>query len=166
MVPAHNSPPIVLVDGRSGAGKTEYSQVLARELEATLISLDEVYPGWDGLDAGSAHVFSRVVVPFSSGQPGTYTTWDWVARRAGTPVTVNPSHALIIEGCGAIRAESVAFATRVVWMDASEETRKARALARDGEMFRPHWTRWALQEERFMAIHGSLQLANDILSGE
>jgi predicted kinase len=166
MEPAHKSPPIVLVDGRSGAGKTEYSEVLARELEATLISLDDVYPGWDGLDAGSAHVFSRVMIPFSSGRPGLYTTWDWAAQRPGGKVVIDPLRPLIVEGCGAIRRESVVLATRSVWMDASEETRKARALARDGDLLRPHWTRWALQEERFLAIHDSAQLANDILSGE
>ena len=157
---------LTLVDGRSGAGKSVWAQALALELDATLISLDDVYPGWDGLDAGSAHVFSRVVIPFAEGKLCTYTTWDWAAWRPGTQVTVNPSRALVIEGCGAIREGSDAFATRLVWIDAAEEVRKERAVARDGQMFIPYWRRWALQEERFIVAHDSQRLAGDILSGE
>ena len=35
---------------------------------------------------------------------------------------------------------------------------------RDGEMYAPHWTRWALQEERFLALHESVALATEIQS--
>jgi uridine kinase len=165
-MPRSPRPPLILVDGRSGAGKSVWARARALEIDATLISMDDLYPGWDGLDAGSEHVFSRVVRPFSQGKPGSFNTWDWAAQRPGGTVAIDPLRPLIVEGCGAIRRESVVLATRSVWMDASEHTRKARALARDGDMLRPHWTRWALQEERFLAIHDSAQLANDILSGE
>lgn len=50
---------IVFIDGHSGAGKT----TLAREVQDALatrtgvppqiVSMDELYPGWDGLSAGS-----------------------------------------------------------------------------------------------------------------
>jgi len=165
-MPRSPKPALILVDGRSGAGKSVWAQALAREIDATLISLDDVYPGWDGLDAGSEHVSSWVLVPFSQGKLGTFSTWDWTAQRPGEKVAIDPLRPLIVEGCGAIRRESVAFATRSVWIEASEQTRKARALARDGDMFAPHWTRWALQEERFMALHDPAQAASDILSGE
>ncbi|MEO8095730.1 MAG: hypothetical protein ABI632_12485, partial [Pseudolysinimonas sp.] len=41
--------PVVLIDGRSGAGKTTLARELAPLVGAQLVSLDDVYPGWDGL---------------------------------------------------------------------------------------------------------------------
>ncbi len=48
--------PVVLIDGRSGAGKTTLARDLAPMLGAQLVSLDDIYPGWAGLEAGSAAV--------------------------------------------------------------------------------------------------------------
>ncbi len=42
-------PRITLVDGRSGSGKTTFATELAEREGAQLLSLDDVYPGWDGL---------------------------------------------------------------------------------------------------------------------
>src|SRR5690606_29833513 len=48
---------VVLIDGRSGSGKTTLATALAARLPGTqLVRLDDFYPGWDGLEAGSAHV--------------------------------------------------------------------------------------------------------------
>ncbi len=40
-------------------------------------------------------------------------------------------------------------ATLGVWVELDEPTRKARALARDGAMYEPHWDAWAAQEQEF-----------------
>ena len=77
MAPQHDAHSLVLIDGRSGAGKTSFATQLARARSALLISIDDAYPGWDGLDAGSWHIYSRVLVPWSSGVQGSYQTWDW-----------------------------------------------------------------------------------------
>ena len=37
--------------------------------------------------------------------------------------------------------------TLAIWLDAPEELRRERALARDGELFAPHWEQWAAQEQ-------------------
>ncbi len=144
---------ITLVDGPSGAGKSDYGVWLAAERGAVLVSLDDVYPGWDGLDAGSWHIHRNVLLPISQGLPARYQRWDW---RLGGPadwVEVSPERPLVIEGCGAIRREGLSLSADRVWVDATEELRRRRALERDGEMYAPHWRRWALQEERFAALH-------------
>ena len=144
---------LVLIDGPSGSGKTDYAIALADRTGATLVSLDDVYPGWDGLDAGSWHIHRNVLVPISQGLRGRYQRWDW---REGVPadwVEVSADRPVVIEGCGAIRREGLAIQADRVWVDATADVRKARALQRDGDMYAPHWERWALQEQRFLALH-------------
>jgi hypothetical protein len=60
---------------------------------------------------------------------------------------------VVIEGCGVIRREGLTIRADRVWVDAAADVRKRRALERDGELYAPHWQRWALQEERFLVIH-------------
>lgn len=144
---------VTLVDGPSGAGKSDYGVWLAAERSAVLVSLDDVYPGWDGLDAGSWHIHRNVLLPISQGLPARYQRWDW---RLGVPadwVDVPPDRPLVIEGCGAIRREGRSLPANRVWVDAAVDVRRRRALERDGDMYAPHWHRWALQEERFRDLH-------------
>jgi hypothetical protein len=144
---------ITLVDGPSGAGKSDYGVWLAAERNAVLVSLDDVYPGWDGLDAGSWHIHRNVLLPISQGLPGRYQRWDWRLGEPADWVDVSASRPVVIEGCGAIRREGLAIRADRVWVDAASDVRKRRALERDGDMYAPHWQRWALQEERFLALH-------------
>ena len=58
---ASGTRPVVLIDGRSGAGKTTLARELAPLLGAQLVSLDDLYPGWGGLEAGSAAVHETVL---------------------------------------------------------------------------------------------------------
>ena len=144
---------ITLVDGPSGSGKSEYGVWLATERSAVLVSLDDVYPGWDGLDAGSWHIHRNVLVPISQGLPGRYQRWDWREGVHADWVEVSADRPVVIEGCGAIRREGLAIQANRVWVDATSDVRKARALQRDGDVYAPHWERWALQEQRFLALH-------------
>lgn len=151
---------LILVDGRSGSGKTHFATALAKQRDAVLISIDEVYPGWDGLDAGSWHIYHHVLVPISRGEPARYLRWDWQSNTPSGWVSVPSGAPVIVEGCGAIREESESLVAEKIWLEAPEEVRLARALERDGEEYAIAWRRWALQEERFMGIHASVQRAD------
>jgi len=155
---------IVLVDGRSGAGKTEYGVELALAMEAQLVSLDEVYPGWDGLDAGSWHVWRSLIIPISKGLPGSYRKWDWVSQRPGTWVTIPAHTSIVVEGCGTIRSDLGDVAAKKIWIEAPDAIRRERALARDGATFLPHWERWARQEERFLSLHDGRAQADHVVT--
>ena len=50
-----------------------------------------------------------------------------------------------------------------VWVEAPDAARKARALGRDGETFRPHWERWARQEDVHIQRDGPRSLATHVV---
>lgn len=154
---------LILVDGPSGAGKTQWAGSLQERLGCDLVSLDDIYPGWDGLDAGSHHVFRCGILPWSRGVRGVVQRWDWDSSSPGGSIELDPQRSLIIEGCGAISRLSAPLATESYWLDADGDVRRARALARDGDMFAPHWERWALQEQRFFTLHASRDLAHEVI---
>ena len=89
---------VVLIDGRSGAGKTVLAEALAPRLDAQLVSLDDLYPGWEGLEAGSEAVHETVL---RARDPG-WTRWDWTSSRPAEWDPLDPDRALVIEGCGAL----------------------------------------------------------------
>lgn len=144
--------PVVLIDGRSGAGKSSLATRVAQQWplagRVQVIALDSLYPGWDGLDAGVAHVLDGVLRPHGRGYLGTWNRWDWERGAEAESHAVDPALGVIIEGSGVLTPATAALADVRVWVDAADPVRKARALARDGETYRPHWDRWAAQELR------------------
>ena len=154
--------PVVLIDGRSGAGKTDLARALAPRLSAQLVSLDDLYPGWDGLEAGSRAVTEDILRPIDPG----WRAWDWAADRPGKWHPLDPRRPIVVEGCGALTAASRPLASFAVWLELDAEERRRRALARDGEGYASYWDRWAAQEERMIARQNPAALADLVLAAE
>jgi adenylate kinase family enzyme len=153
---------VVLIDGGAGSGKTTLAELLRDQWPGTppqLVGMDELYPGWNGLSAGSAEV-PQVITGHG------FLTWDWLAERRGRRHELDPQLGLIIEGCGAITAASKAAATLTIWLDAPEPLRRERALARDGDIFAPHWQDWARQEAAHWRINKPRELADLVITVE
>jgi len=160
------SNPVILIDGRSGAGKS----TLARELVARwplsgrvqLVALDSLYPGWDGLMEGAVYARDQILRPHARGLIGVWQRWDWEADARAEAHAVDPSLPLIVEGAGLLTPENARLGDVRVWVESPAPSRQARALARDGESFRPHWTRWAEQEERHLARNAPQERATQV----
>lgn len=154
---------VVLIDGRSGAGKTS----LARRLvsgwplrgRVQLVALDSLYPGWDGLAEGVELARELVLNPHARGLVGVWQRWDWEADAWAEAHAVDPSLPLIVEGSGLLTPVTAKLADVRVWVDSPDASRRRRALERDGETFRPHWDRWARQEELHVSEHQPATLA-------
>lgn len=153
----------LLIDGRSGAGKTTIAVALQRLWDAELVSLDDIYPGWDGLAWATEHVRTELLVPRAAGRPGRWRRWDWAAGAPAGWHTVDAGARLIVEGAGALTSASRALADYAIWVEADAGERRRRALCRDGDTYAPHWERWARQEERFIARHRPRSVADRVL---
>ncbi|MEO7070237.1 MAG: hypothetical protein ABI131_07060 [Nostocoides sp.] len=142
---------VIAVDGRSGTGKTTYAGVLAAALEAPLVHLDDIYPGWDGLTAAVTMVERDVLALLAIGETASYETWDWALDRPGERVLVPATSILVLEGVGAAAQPAGDHAAVVIWLEADDAIRKDRALTRDGAVFAQEWDRWAAQEATLFA---------------
>lgn len=151
----------VLIDGRSGSGKSMLADLLHQGWETSVVvRLDDIYPGWDGLALASEHVRTELLQPRAAGRRGRWRHWDWTKGAPAGWHTVEPDVPLILEGVGTLTAANRALADLGIWVETADADRKRRALGRDGEIYRPHWDRWATQEDDFIERHDSRVVAD------
>ncbi|WP_448810260.1 ATP-binding protein [Agromyces bauzanensis] len=145
--------PIVLIDGPSGAGKSSLADAVRAAWPGAapaLVRLDDVYPGWNGLERAGADLARTLVPPVHRGVVGRWRRWDWARARPGALERVRPGGVLIVEGCGAFGADDGVAGTVRVWVDASDDLRKRRALGRDDGRYDPFWDIWEGQWRRYV----------------
>jgi energy-coupling factor transporter ATP-binding protein EcfA2 len=149
------SNPVVLIDGRSGSGKTSLARTLVARWplrgRVQLVALDSLYPGWDGLAHGVEAARELILRPHARGLIGVWERWDWETSAPAEAHAVDPSLPLIVEGSGLLTAATARLGDVRVWLESPPQSRMRRALQRDGETYRPHWKRWAEQEECHLA---------------
>ena len=170
LVDAGKAMPILLIDGRSCSGKStlaaEIQNIIFKDGESAprVVHMDDLYLGWNGLQAGVDYLQRFILKPLSDSYIAQWREFDWAnpgepgfeARNGewrefmgGTP--------LIVEGCGALNQMSAALADFCVWLEVDQDTRHQRWLAREGSA--DHWAAWAAQEEEFYAREKSRELA-------
>jgi pantothenate kinase len=143
----------VLLDGPSGAGKSTLADALVAAWPGavSMVRMDDIYPGWGGLSGGSRHVHTSLLEPRHRGAASRWQRHDWEADRPAEWHTVPGDRSLILEGCGVLSRRNAPLATLRVWLDADDDVRKDRALARDHGGFDAHWDDWQRQFVRFLA---------------
>ncbi|WP_104081510.1 hypothetical protein [Cryobacterium sp. Y11] len=138
--------PTVLIDGPSGAGKSTLADALLAQWPSNqtpqLVRMDDIYPGWDGLDAAIRQLRRYVLGPRHAGQPASWQRYDWSENQPAEWHPLDTARPLIVEGCGTLAAAPAAFSDVRVWLGADDDLRKQRALDRDGDAFRTHWDQW------------------------
>lgn len=145
--------PLVLIDGPSGAGKSTLADAVRAAWpgrEPRLVRLDDVYPGWSGLERAGAVLARSLVPPVRRGGVGSWRRWDWARARPGRLERLRPGGPLIVEGCGAFVVGAGAPEALHVWLDAPDALRKRRALDRDDGAYDPFWELWERQWRRYV----------------
>jgi uridine kinase len=163
--------PIILIDGRAASGKSTFALELAAkyfQLEkqaARVISMDDLYPGWEGLSEGSIYLLRQVLMPLSQGKTASWQIWDWKKDERSGEDPMNGHRefsggtALIIEGCGSISRLTSDLADLTVWIESDDEKRKQRFNQRDEGKFDEYYGIWSTQEDEFYERENSRELS-------
>ena len=155
---------VVAIDGPSGAGKTAFAAALLERLpRAHLLHMDDLYPGWDGLDQAVADLHDHVLAPLARGEQAAYQRWDWKQERYAGRQSLPATDLLLVEGVGSGSAPGAALESVLIWLEAGRDARFRRGIERDGESYLPHWQRWAAQEEARFASDGTRNRADLIV---
>ena len=161
---------LVLVDGRSGAGKSTFGARLAQLLDGALVHTDDISWNHDAIDW--AHLLvDGVITPWRRGEAVAYQPPGWVAEKRQGAVEVLPAPLLVVEGVGAGRAELAAGADLVIWVQSDRDTARRRGLARDVELGRSpeeaeaFWDEWMRAEEPFLAADQPWSRASLVVNG-
>lgn len=163
------APRVVAVDGPSGAGKTTFAGQVADELarrtgtRPQVVHMDDIFPGWDGLAEAVGIVAEQVLGPLSRGEDGRFRRWDWFASETAEWVEVPAAGWVVLEGVGCGSRPCRPHLSALVWVDADADVRMARGIERDGESFRPHWERWARQEQQLFAAEDTRSHADVVV---
>ncbi|WP_426623817.1 ATP-binding protein [Leifsonia sp. McL0607] len=146
--------PVVLIDGPSGAGKSSFADLLLSrwpgDVPPRIVRMDDLYPGWDGLDAASCSLHAELLEPLATSGIGRWRRWDWTRERPAEWHELTGRAPVLVEGCGTLAGANVRWAHLALWLDADDELRKERALDRDGETFASHWDQWQAVFERYL----------------
>ena len=160
---------LVCIDGRAGSGKSTLGRAVhdaATALgSAALVHLDDLLDGWGGLPEVSASLERGVLRPLTRGRPGRYRRYDWHREAFAEEHVVEPVDLLVVEGVGSGATSYASLVTTLVWVDAPEDVRMARGIARDGEALRRHWLRWTADEDALFAREHTRERADVVVDG-
>jgi uridine kinase len=155
---------VVAVDGPSGSGKSTVATALGAATGAPVIRMDDLYPGWDGLEDAVPRVVEWILEPLAHGGQARFRRYDWVANRYAEWHDVPGHPLLIVEGVASASRACAPHLAGVIWVEAGRDERFRRGIERDGEAYLPHWERWAVQEEAHFAAEGTRRRADVVLA--
>ena len=158
--------------GPSGSGKSTLADEVQNEFfklgesAPRVIHLDDLYPGWDGLQLGVEYLQRAILNPLGRREVAHYQLFDWVAGErkewrefaGGTP--------LIIEGVGSGHTSLRQFVSQAIWVEADENILLDRVVKRDGESIREEMLLWKVREQSYFESNGVKQAASFQVIGQ
>lgn len=155
------------VDGPSGSGKSTLGERLAAALGGSpVLHMDDLYPGWDGLADAVPLLHERIVAPLAAGRAARYRRYDWVrGTYYAEEHDLGRPPLLVVEGVASGARVVAAHTVLLAWVEAPRAERFRRGIERDGEAYRPHWERWARQEDVHFAAERTRERADLLVDG-
>ena len=77
--------PILLIDGRAGSGKSTLADEVQNEFfklgesAPRVVHLDDLYPGWQGLQLGVEYLQRAILTPLSKREVAHHQIFDWTS---------------------------------------------------------------------------------------
>ena len=141
--PRRHATLLVGIDGPGGAGKSSFTQALARKRsDVTVVEMDDFFLPSSarlsgdprskpiGADFDWQRLRAQVLLPLGQDQPGWYQRYDWDHDRLAEWHTVPIGGTVIVEGVYSTRNELAAWYDVTIWLECPPEIRLARGIAR------------------------------------
>jgi uridine kinase len=160
---------LLAIDGPAGSGKTTLARQVCHRLasEATpveLVSLDELYDGWAGLDESlSSRVVDQLLRPLAHDRTARWQSYDWAVGEFGGWHETAPADVLVVEGCGAGALAVATYTTLLVWVETSADVAWTRLTARDGPGVLDHIAGWQRSEQHHFATNRTRERADVVV---
>ena len=152
------------IDGRGGSGKSTLGGRIGALLDAPFVHMDDLYPGWDGLAEAASLLSAGCSGRSRAANPARYRRYDWVRDEYADWWTYR-QRMLVVEGCAAALGSSRRISRCCSGSRHPRDAASGAGIARDGETFRPHWERWARQEDVLFAAEGTRDRADFRIDG-
>jgi hypothetical protein len=165
------SPSLVLVDGRSGGGKTTFATGVAALLGASVVHTDDVAWHLSMFDWAS-ELTSGVLDPWSRDEDVSYRPPGWIARERPGVIEAAGGRPLVVEGVGSGRASLAERADLVVWVQSDRIEARTRGIVRDASYgtrtpaeAEEFWDHWLTGEDPFLAADRPWDRADLVVLG-
>lgn len=161
---------LLAIDGPAGSGKStlagEVGHVLRnRGLSTAVVSLDNLYEGWSGLNHElEGRVLDQVVGPLATGRTARWQAYDWAAGSFGRWHDLPPGDVLVLEGCGSGARCLAPYTTLLVWVEANEAVRTERVVMRDGPDVMGLLRAWSDLERQTFAANDTRERADIVIT--
>lgn len=156
---------LICIDGPAGSGKTTLAAQLGPLLSAQVIHMDDLYPGWQGINQGAQLLVNHILEPLSAGQPGRYPRYDWMAGKYMERHQVPLADFLVVEGCASATKSVDRYDPLIIWVQAPDDIRLARGLERDGTEVEQQWLTFMEQERAIYEEHETASRAHIKIDG-
>lgn len=157
------APCIIAIDGRCGSGKTTLGTLLAHDLAADLLHMDDFYlqmfqrtparyamPG-ENVDHERVE---EVLKQWRLHKPFSYQKFDCAKMALGETVSLVPGNILVVEGSYCMHPQLRKYYDFCVFVTIDQSLQQKRLLAREGEqklaVFNARWI--PLEETYFAAL--------------
>lgn len=167
----NNAKPIlVVIDGRSGTGKSTIAKTLAERSNGVIVVSDDFYSGgnddrWEGLTPQEKvdqvidweKLRYEVLEPLKSGKPASWHPLDfrpgvsWIGWKKET-VHLYPAKIIILDGSYSSRPELSDLIDLSVLVETSDHERRQRLIKREGSEFMEKWHKiWDPAEDYYFS---------------
>jgi uridine kinase len=137
------------VDGFGAAGKSTLARAIAEALPGAVIVRTDDFPASADAGGWNQDRFVREVVePLRAGRAARYGTWDLVTDTPGSVVELPAGVPVIIDGVSSTDVALPVPWDLTIWVEAPEELRWQRILARDPAELIARWRQEWLPSER------------------
>jgi len=133
-------PYIIAISGFGGSGKSTFASLLASEIHAPIIGIDDFFRTTEYLNYARWEIYDferlerEVIKPFLSGSTFlSYRAFDWEKNELTDFKTTQVDEALIIEGVGLFRPELMKYFSYTIWIECPIEIAIERGKKRDSD---------------------------------